>query len=127
MTNTVELTPLQLEQLSRIETVLTNMGCSYAIRLPDGEMLGDLDALVGKHAKRGPMQFPRGTVRNYFRPMVDPLLEGQSVLVPFDKFNPESLQSNIASYCTEVWGSKTYITTLRKELNAVEVLRTGGI
>lgn len=121
------LTSLQLEQLKRIEVVLTNMGCTYAIRDPDGVMHGDLDALTNKKSKRGPMKFPRGTVRNYFRPFVENLKEGEAAMVPYDVYDPYSLQSNIGSYLSSLWGAKTFVTTQRPELKSVEILRSGGI
>ena len=121
------LTQLQIEQLKRIEVVLTNMGCAYAIREPDGTMRGDIGALTKKDRKRAPMQYPRGTIRSYLRPFFENMKDGEAVIVPYGMFKPSQLQSGIASYLSDTWGRKTYISTMRNELGGIEVLRSGGI
>lgn len=123
-----ELHPMQRAMVDRITTALKNMGCHYAIMLPGGELLSNMpDEPEHKKGKRAPMKYPRGSVRNYFKPMLENAKPGDVVCIPYDRFDRNDLQSNIASYLTAEWGPKSYQTRLDDTNKCVEVFRTGGI
>jgi hypothetical protein len=122
----MKLTALQLEQIKRIETILTNMGCSFEIHSPDGVIFGGLKKVngTGKRAKR---RYPYGEVRGYIRPYIENVADGEAVKIPYGKYTPGELQSCVSSYLSSLWGPKTYITSQLTDADSLEVLRTGGI
>lgn len=121
-----DLTKLQRDQLDRITTILTNMGCTFAIIMPDGNKLGDLD-VVEKKRTRAPSQYARNELRDYILPYIWGLLEGQIASIPHGKYDPVHLQSYLTSYACRIWGNGSYTTTINKDAKTIDILRTGGI
>lgn len=125
---TATLSSLQRQLLTKATTVLAGMGCSYTITLPGGEVLTHGVVVPEKPDKpKRQRTYPYGAVRNHVRPYVDNLKLGDSVLIPFGDFDPGILQSNVSGHLSNKLGNGTYMTTLRYDLNAVEVLITGGL
>jgi hypothetical protein len=120
---TKELTKPQKDLLARIIAALENLGCTYTVTSPGGDTVTNTQSL----RKRAPSLFPRGEVRQYYRPFVENLQVGQSAEVPFDKYRPEGLQSGLVSYCAELWGRGSATTSLNPEKGVIEFLRTDGI
>ena len=119
-----ELHALQIQQLARIETLLTNMGCRFYILLPNGETRG---AIPTKPRTRAQALFPYNEARTYYRPYVDDLLPGQAARIPFGKYPGNYLQGNLCAYLSTRWGKKSYVTVLNYDEQYLEVLRTEGI
>jgi hypothetical protein len=125
-----ELHPMQRAMVDRIVAALQNMGCQYSILLPGSmELLSNVpdEPEPERKSKRAPLKHPRGAVRNYYKPLLENVKPGDVVCIPFDRFDRNDLQSNIASYLTNEWGAKTYQTRIDDENKCVEVFRTGGI
>lgn len=127
------LTELQRELLRRIMTNLDNMKVAYAIRLPDGNVLGDLDAVKGK-APKAPVKYQRrrsihpvGELTNHVKPYVENLQPGEAIVIPVDKFDPHSVQSSAGQYLAKKYGRGQWITALNADKTSVEVLVTGGM
>ena len=72
---TAELHAMQLSQLNRIEIVLKNMGCSYKIKLPNGNVIQS-EPIKPATPKRVRM-YPYNEVRNYYKPFVADVQPGQ--------------------------------------------------
>lgn len=118
------LSPLQASQVERITTLLTNMGCTYAIVLPDGVTLSNTENLRIKAVKarrKRPLKYPFGTWTNYIKPFLLELKEGEVALIPYDKFGSEELHRNVCAIASDMWGTKSYVSALRKE--GVEIMR----
>ena len=122
---TVELHALQLAQINIIEIVLKNMGCSYKIKLPNGNVIQS-EPIKPATPKRVRM-YPYNEVRNYYRPFVADVQPGQITYVPLDKYPPSYLQKHLCSHLCSIWGSGTYTTHIDADNNRIEVLRTDGL
>lgn len=121
-----ELTKLQLETLDRVETLLKNMNCRYVIRLPNGDKRAHNETFRNER-KRAPRQFEYGEVRQYISPYVEALQPGQAVVVPCSKYGYNRIQSGLTNIAHHKFGSGNYVTTLRRDVEGVEILRTDGI
>jgi hypothetical protein len=118
------LHPMQRAQVDRITEALANMGCTYSIALPDGELLTNAPAKPEKPQRtRARSIHSFGEVRAYIRPFVDNLPNGKIAIIPAGKYRLESIQSGAASYLSHAWGAKTYQTTIDRGENAVIVCR----
>lgn len=125
---TATLSSLQRQLLTKVTTVLAGMGCSYTITLPGGEVLTHGVVTPEKPDKpKRERKHPYGAVRNHIRPYVENLKLGDSALIPFGEFDASTIQSNASGYLSAKLGNSTYMTTIRYDLNAVEVLVTGGL
>lgn len=120
-----KLSDLQKAQVTRIVTVLGNMGCKFKITTPDGEVFAH--KVEDKTSKRGPLKHPYGELRSYIRPYVENLNAGEVGYIPFDKYEALVVQSSAASFLTGLWGKGTYTTTIHRDKGYVEVLRTDGL
>jgi hypothetical protein len=121
---TQKLHPMQRAQIDRIAEGLANMGCTYSITLPDGELLTNAPAKPDKPKRtRVKSIHAFGEVRAYIRTFVDNLGYGKTVIIPAGKYELEKVQSGAASYLSTVWGSKTFQTNIDREENVVIVMR----
>jgi hypothetical protein len=68
---------------------------------------------------------PFGAITNYFRPFLDGCANvGDVAVIPGGDFNLVELRSAIAAYCSTKWGNATHTSTMNREKNQIEVLRT---
>ncbi len=128
---TDQLSKLQLALLANIEANLAGMKLDYAIRMPDGTIHGDVDAVRGKKKNkaertRAPLTFKYGEVVNYLRPQLSNLQPGQVVYVPYDKFGHKIIMSSVTSFVSREYGNGTYIAARCDVRQAVELLFHGG-
>ena len=128
---TTTLSPLQSKFIAKITSTLANMGCSYTVTLPGGEVLTYGVVVPETPTKtaspKRERKFPYGEVRNYIRKHVDGLKAGDSVLIPYDPYGADVIQSGASSYLSQSIGLSTYVTAIRHDLKSVEVLITGGL
>lgn len=116
-------TPQQIA-VDRALTLLRAASAKYKIVLPDGTEYGTLEVAAPKPArKKRPTKFPFGEQRAYLARFLPGLMPGESVKVPVDKYDIESLQSGISAYGVKMWGNGNAITARDKEGQYVEVLR----
>jgi hypothetical protein len=121
------LSPLQAQLATRITATLANMGCSYTVTLPGGEVLTHGVVEQPAKTKRRERKFPYGEVRNYIRTYIGAMKAGDSVLIPYDNYGADIIQSGASSFLSHTAGPGTYVTAIRHDLKGVEVLFTGGL
>lgn len=129
MSDNTELSKLQYDLLARIKSNLDGLGLPYAIRLPDGGIVGDIDAVRGKKSKTSNGSYTRrrsihpvGQLKAHIETFVSDLRPGQVAYVPFDKFEPHSVQSLSRNLLKARHPDCTATTTLNREKGCVEVL-----
>jgi len=119
MTN--ELTMLQKNMLVKIEMMLQNMGCTYLIKTPDGEVHSTLPKEFEK--KKRVITVKHGAIKQHVTPYVEQLQPGQSVYIPVNNFPIYSVQSSAGQVAKGLWGERSWMTTLHRDKDAVELLR----
>lgn len=126
---TPKLSQQQKDQLYRIATLLTNMGCKWAIITPEGEELGNhkLETVkVKRHTRK--LRYEPGAVSKYYRPYIENLKPGECAAVPFhDTITPESIRGGISAHISKYWGKGMGETKINEKSKTVEVYYHGGI
>ena len=90
----------------------------------DGGEYGDLPVVEDEpKRKKASSKYPHGEIRQYALPFIENLMPDGVVSIPFKKYEAESIRGNVCSWCTTVWGTKTYSTTINKDNQTVEVYR----
>jgi len=107
--------------------VLRNLGCIYYVKNSEGTEFKHGDILSVKVAappkRKRNFEFPKGELGNYVRPFIEHLKPGESTFVPGGKYGPHKLQSSATALCSRLFGNKSYMTSVSRERNALEVLR----
>lgn len=108
----MELSPKQHNQIAIVEKILADIKAVYAIRMPDGSMLGDLTALVQKPDKprRGQLTFPRGEIRAYVVKYLAGIDAGEIRRIPAGAYGVDRVQSAACMYMTEMHEAGMYHT-----------------
>jgi len=124
-----KLSPQQKDQLYRIATILTNMGCKWAVVTPEGEELGT-NKLVGderkKHTRK--LKYAFGAVSKYYNPYVKDMKVGECVAIPFhDVITPDSIRGGISAHISNNWGKGMGEVKINEENKTIEVFYHGGI
>lgn len=128
MSNTNELTKLQLDLLERIMFNLNGLKLTYAIRMPDGTIKGDLESVLGRKVKgngsysRRRSIHPIGQLKAHIDTYIADLQPGEVAYVPFDKFDPYSVQSMSGNTLKRKYPECKFTTTLNRDKNCVEVM-----
>lgn len=110
--------------LARIAETLDGMGCVYAIKSLDGEMIGNLDSLLGKKKKgapRKPSEFPIGELKSYVEQYIKDIKPGQVMVIPADKFGCNRVQTSACNIMSERFGRGVYRSTMMRDDNAVVI------
>lgn len=108
--------------VSRAIALLNAAQAQYKIITEDGAEYGGLTVVVPKAKKRIHTR-PRGELRDYYLPYLINMQAGQTVSVPAGPYELEDLRGPITSYCSTHWGNGSYITSINRKENAVELLR----
>lgn len=130
---THQLTETQLKLLDRVIDVLKGMKLDYAVRMPDGTINGDLDAVRGKkpkaptERKRAPLTYKYGELRAYIRPYLDGMTPGNVVVVPCGQYKLDVLRSSVSSYMSAKYGNKMHTIVTHHDKGCIEVMHTGGL
>lgn len=115
--------------IERAVQLLKASGAKYKIVLGDVEY-GDLEIKPPKkgkpnagrrnavYAKQGRKH---GDISSYMWPLIKDMQVGDVVAVPFNGFDPATLQSAISAKACHEWGNGSSITSKNK--NAVDILR----
>jgi hypothetical protein len=113
---------LQDKAIGTALRMLDNLGCVYAVITPAGETLGKLKVKPqNKRQKRS--DYVYGEVLQYARPILEKINPGEVQFVSFDKYDARVFCSSISSFCTRIWGKKSYTyETVEGGINLLRVL-----
>lgn len=116
--------PLSIQQaaVKRALAMLNAAGAAYAVQF-DGETYGTLEVVPPRRRRANGSTYRRGETRSHYVPMIEHMVPGDAATVPFDRFDPAILASNISSYCVHTWGAGAAMTARNDETGCVEVLR----
>lgn len=120
---------VQTLALNQALKILVALKAQYKVILPDGEEFGELvvkghrnKANKGKRAAKIEAEGRHwGEMAQYIKPQLEGVLPGEVVVIAKDKYDMETLASNVSNYAGIVWGRGTY-KTLANE-TGVEVFR----
>ena len=115
-------TELEQKALNRLLSGLQNLGCSYVVIDKDGADYIFGDALKKGRKKKG-YKYGFGTLREYYGPWLKDLEPGSSVEIPCKDFDITDIQAGVASQASDIWGNGSYMTSMNREKNVLEVLR----
>jgi hypothetical protein len=103
---------------------LSTIGCRYAIIDPDGVKHGDLEIVGKKIRTRSAPIYGMGTLKKYYSPFIEQMTIGEVVSIPPGEFTTEKIRGAICSELFRLYGKGNYTTTVNRNKNVVEVLRT---
>jgi hypothetical protein len=99
---------------------LKELQCQYLIIDADGNEYGQLDK---KGKKKRLNKYPYGALTKHVRMYLDSLDIGQAVLIPFEDFKSNDLQSTASAYAQKLWGIESYHSHVNKENKTLEFIR----
>lgn len=108
--------------VSRAVALLNAAKVQYKIITDDGAEYGSLKVVIPKMGKRVYTR-PRGEMRDYYLPHVQHLQSGGSAKIPFGQYEPEDIRGPLTAWCTAHWGNGSYITSVNRAEQCVEILR----
>lgn len=114
---------VQQVALDRALKLLAASGAQYAVIGFDGAKYGGLEVAQPKAKKTKVFTHAHGEFRDYFLPFIGSMRPGDSINVPFGKYQPEELRGPLSSWCSTNWGSGNTITSVNRKGGYVEVLR----
>lgn len=110
--------------LNKALTLLRAVGAQYIVKTEDGteHVHGDLKLAPSEPEKlKRKRRVPVGTYHAIYNPLVKDMKVGDEVLVPFNGYNPEHIQSAVTAHLSHVWGKGTYATHMAAD--GLQVLR----
>lgn len=117
---------IQKIAITKALPLLRASGAQFKIIEPDGTEHGTLVVASPVEAKRRANLHPRGTFSTHFKPLVEKVAVGESIVVPYvahlqSELDKERLQASMCSHLTQIWGKQTYLT--HRNGQGVELLR----
>jgi hypothetical protein len=100
---------------------LQNLGCSYIVADPDGNK-HEHGRIRNKKVKKE-RNYPYGALRAHYGPYILDLKPGENAIVPSNGFDLIDIQSGICAKSVALWGKGSFVTTINREKDHVEVLR----
>ena len=100
---------------------LQNLGCSYIVADPDVNK-HEHGSLKKKRPKKE-RSYPYGALRAHYGPYILDLKPGENAIVPSNGFDLIDIQSGISAKSVALWGKGSFVTTINREKDHVEVLR----
>ncbi len=113
---------LEQKALDHLLKGMQNLGCSYVVIDKDGADYTYGDAFKKDRKKKG-HKYGFGALREYYGPWLKELQPGSSVEIPCMDFDIKDIQAGVASQASDIWGNGSYMTSMNREKNIVEVLR----
>ena len=113
---------LEQKALDHLLKGMQNLGCSYVVIDKDGADYTFGDAFKKDRKKKG-LKYGYGALREYYGPWLKDLEPGSSVEIPCKDFDITDIQAGVASQASDIWGNGSYMTSMNREKNVVEVLR----
>ncbi len=119
------LPDFQVATLKKQLAMLDNVGAAYKIILPGGEELGTLECAPERQRRKG--LYAKGETLAHYGPIIlaADVKPGQLVSIPFDRFDPATLASNIGSWALTQWGKGNSTYHRNDKAGAVELMRLG--
>lgn len=103
---------------------LKALGLEYAIIHHDGTVLGTLSVEQKKERKkRISNKYGHMELKNHVSPIISDMQPGDERKVPMLHFDPQALQSSVASAAFHMWGPKSYVTSRVNVDNCVSIMR----
>ena len=124
---------IQKQQFNKALGILNMLGCEYAIKLTDGQIIGKLpvaDAASIKVGKNGKVRKARKPSRDYSTFCIPDKVNAMGVgdvlvIEARDGFTPVEIQANVCTYGVHRFGKGNFTTTNNKAKNCVEAMRLG--
>lgn len=113
---------LQKRSMTIALNILTALGATYTITLPDGTKHSNAsEAPVNHQGRKYRDGRVYGDLSSHYRPFLDNLEPAGFVEIPFNGFNPKHLSSAISAWGCQRWGKGSIMVGSTK--TGVEVLR----
>lgn len=115
-----ELSVTQLVLLKRVQAQLEVLGIQYALQLPNGDVLGELELAPSRKKKK-----KQNWYNDYKIPeTLEALQPGQTAVFELKEgYDLSKLQGAICARAVAVLGKENYITARTPDLTAIEILR----
>lgn len=107
-------------EVQRFMNVANANGIQYHIVMPDGEEYGGIKA----KRTRAPSQYPHGTFVGIFRERCADMDPGELRAIDAGDIDLEKLRSGLTAAACSAWGVDTHTSSVNRENNTVELLRT---
>lgn len=117
---------MSVQQLAieRAVNMLKGAGAQFKIITADGQHYGELEIAAPEQRKRKVYTRPLGEMRDYFKPFVVGMIPGGYVEIPAGKYELEDIRGPLSAWMHSKWGTGSAITSINREKNVVEVIRT---
>ena len=113
---------LQKRSMTIALNIMTALGATYTITLPDGTKHSNAPEVpVNEYGRKVLDGRKYGDLAAHYRPFIDDLKPSEFVEVPFNGFKPSKLGSVISAWGCQRWGKGSLITAANK--TGIEVLR----
>jgi hypothetical protein len=113
---------LQKRSMTIALNIMTALGATYTITLPDGtKHSNEPEAPVKEYGRKTRDGHKYGELSAHYRPFIDKLEPSGFVEVPFNGFKPSDLGSAISAWGCQRWGRGSIITSAGK--TGIEVMR----
>ncbi len=116
---------VQKAVLQKAVVLLNSLGAEYVIQIQDQEPVIKGELLVKPKKKpKVKRKYEYGTFTKMYRELgVDKMSVSDVKAVPIGEFPKAKIQSSLSSFCTNIWGAGSAITSINKDDNTVEVIR----
>ena len=118
----LEVHKITLDKATKMLTALQkHTDVRWSITL-DGETYGNAELATPKLSSRN-YKYKRGETRAHYMPYLQNMEIGDTVTIPFDRFDPRILSTNIGSSCWSLWGNGSHTLTRLDTKGVVQVMR----
>jgi hypothetical protein len=93
----------------------------YKIIIEDGTEFGELEVSAKKPKKE--RLYPYGALTAHFAPYIKDLPIGGKAQIPVGDFDLKSIRTALTGYCSKEWGNETYLSSINRETNTVDIIR----
>lgn len=117
---------MSVQQLAieRAVNMLKGAGAQFKIITADGQHYGELEAVVPAPRKRKVYTRPRGEMRDHFIKYIMGMVPGGYAEVPAGDYSLEDVRGPLTSWACAKWGNGSVMTSINRDKNVVEVIRT---
>ena len=117
---------MSVQQLAieRAVNMLKGAGAQFKIITADGQHFGELEAVVPAPRKRKVYTRPQGEMRDHYLKYVIGMVPGGYAEVPAGPYELEDVRGPLTAWMHSKWGTGSAITSINRDKNVVEVIRT---
>lgn len=117
---------MSVQQLAieRAVNMLKGAGAQFKIITSDGQEYGELHVAEPVQRKRKVYTRPQGEMRDHYLPHVIGMVPGGYAEVPAGPYSLEDVRGPLTAWIHAKWGPGSAITSVNREKNVVEVIRT---